>query len=209
MKHKILIVDDDQAIRTVLKRMLSREGYEVVMAFDGEDGVEVADQENPDLILLDLGLPGIDGIETLKRIKQNEPDIAAIMITAEGSIESAVAAVKAGARNYVTKPFNADEIRLLVSESLETVRLRREVNILRSAQRDTFDLNQIIANSETFKKNIRLSQRIAQSETTTVLIEGESGTGKEVIAKLVHYSGPRAQGPFVPINCGAIPKRFG
>ncbi|MDP6038400.1 MAG: sigma-54 dependent transcriptional regulator, partial [Candidatus Latescibacteria bacterium] len=189
-----------------LKRMLSREGYEVVMAFDGEDGVEVADQENPDLILLDLGLPGIDGIETLKRIKQNEPDIAAIMITAEGSIESAVAAMKAGARNYVTKPFNADEIRLLVSESLETVRLRREVNILRSAQRDTFDLNQIIANSETFKKNIRLSQRIAQSETTTVLIEGESGTGKEVIAKLVHYSGPRAQGPFVPINCGAIPK---
>lgn len=206
MKHKILIVDDDQAIRTMLERVLTREGYEVVTAFDGEDGVEVANLENPDIVLLDLGLPGIDGIETLRRIKQNEPDIAAIMITAEGSIETAVAAMKAGARNYVTKPFNTDEIRLLVSETLETVRLRREVNILRSAQRDTFDPDQIIANSETFKKNIRLAQRIAQSETTTVLIEGESGTGKEVIAKLVHYSGQRARGPFVPINCGAIPK---
>jgi len=111
-----------------------------------------------------------------------------------------------GARNYITKPFNTDEIRLLVSEALETVRLRREVNMLRSAQRDTFDPDKIITNSETFKQNIRLAQRIAQSETTTVLIEGESGTGKEIIAKLIHYSGQRARGPFVPINCGAIPK---
>jgi len=115
MKHKILIIDDDQAIRTTLQRVLEREGYDVVAAFDGEEGVEAADRESPDLILLDLGLPGIDGIEALRRIKQNEPDIAAIMITAEGSIESAVSAMKAGARNYVTKPFNTDEIRLLVS----------------------------------------------------------------------------------------------
>lgn len=206
MKHKVLITDDDLSIRIMLQKVLEKEGYTVLTALDGEEGVELAAQESPDLILLDLGLPGIDGIEALRQIKKNDPDIAAIMITAEGSIESAVAAMKAGARNYITKPFNTDEIRLLVSETLETVRLRREVNILRSSQRDTFDPDQIITQSEAIQKVIRLSQRIAQSETTTVLIEGESGTGKEVIAKLIHFAGPRASGPFVPINCGAIPK---
>lgn len=206
MKHKILIVDDDLAIRTMLQKVLEREGYDVVAALNGEEAVDLAEKEAPDLILLDLGLPGIDGIETLKRIKKNDSEIAAIMITAEGSIQSAVSAMKAGARNYITKPFNTDEIRLLVSETLETVRLRREVHLLRNAQRDSFDLDHVIAESEAFKKVIRLSQRIAQSETTTVLIEGESGTGKEILAKLIHYTGPRANGPFVPINCGAIPK---
>jgi two-component system response regulator AtoC len=206
MKHKILITDDDLSIRTMLQKVLERAGYSVLTALDGEEGVELAASESPDLILLDLGLPGINGIEALRQIKKNDPDMAAIMITAEGSIESAVAAMKAGARNYITKPFNTDEIRIIVAETLETVRLRREVHILRSNQRDAFDPNQIIAQSEAIKKIIRLSQRIAQSETTTVLIEGESGTGKEVIAKLIHYTGPRADGPFVPINCGAIPK---
>lgn len=206
MKHKILITDDDLSIRTMLKKVLEKEGHTVITALDGEEGVELAASESPDLVLLDLGLPGIDGLEALRQIKKNDPDMAAIMITAEGSIESAVSAMKTGARNYITKPFNTDEIRLIVSETLETVRLRREVNILRSTQRDTFDPSQIITQSEAIKKVIRLSQRIAQSETTTVLIEGESGTGKEIIAKLIHYSGPRADGPFVPINCGAIPK---
>ncbi|MFT5369757.1 MAG: two-component system response regulator AtoC [Candidatus Latescibacterota bacterium] len=206
MKHKILITDDDLSIRTILQKVLEKEGHSVLTALDGEEGVELAASESPDLVLLDLGLPGIDGLEALRQIKKNDPDMAAIMITAEGSIESAVAAMKAGARNYITKPFNTDEIRLIVSETLETVRLRNEVNILRSTQRPTFDPSQIITQSEAIKKVIRLSQRIAQSETTTVLIEGESGTGKEVIAKLVHYSGPRVNGPFIPINCGAIPK---
>lgn len=205
-KHRILIVDDDLSIRTMLQKLLEREGYEVITAFNGEDGVDMAEKETPDLILLDLGLPGIDGIEALKRIKKIDSEISAIMITAEGSIQSAVSAMKAGARNYITKPFNTEEIRLLVSETLETVRLRREVHLLRKAQRDTFDLDHVISESEGFKKVIRLAQRIAQSETTTVLIEGESGTGKEVIAKLVHFAGQRADGPFVPINCGAIPK---
>lgn len=206
MKHKILITDDDLSIRTMLQKVLEKEGYSVLTALDGEEGVELAASESPDLILLDLGLPGINGIEALRQIKKNDPDMAAIMITAEGSIESAVSAMKAGARNYITKPFNTDEIRIIVAETLETVRLRREVHILRSNQRDDFDPTQIIAQSEAIKKIMRLSQRIAQSETTTVLIEGESGTGKEVIAKLIHYTGPRADGPFVPINCGAIPK---
>ncbi len=119
---------------------------------------------------------------------------------------SAVAAMKAGARNYVGKPFNADEIRLLIAETLETVRLRREVHLLRSTQREQIKLDRIVAQSQAFKKVIRLAQRIAESETTTVLIEGESGTGKEIIAQLIHYGGLRAEGPFVPINCGAIPK---
>ena len=206
MKHKILVVDDDHAIRTMLQKILEREGYEVETAFNGEEGVEMVEKDPPDLIFLDLGLPGIDGIEALKRIKKSDPDMAAIMITAEGSIQSAVAAMKAGARNYITKPFNTDEIQLLVAETLETVRLRREVHLLRSSQRDTFDIEHIIAESEAIKKVIHLSQRIAQSETTTVLIEGESGTGKEIIAKIIHHSGPRTGGPFVPINCGAIPK---
>ncbi|MBT3604792.1 MAG: response regulator, partial [Candidatus Latescibacteria bacterium] len=139
MKHKILITDDDLSIRTMLQKVLEKEGYSVITALDGEEGVELAASESPDLILLDLGLPGINGLEALRQIKKNDPDMAAIMITAEGSIESAVSAMKTGARNYITKPFNTDEIRLIVSETLETVRLRREVNILRSTQRDTFD----------------------------------------------------------------------
>ncbi|MDA0710941.1 MAG: sigma-54 dependent transcriptional regulator [bacterium] len=206
MNHKILITDDDISIRTVLQRVLERDGYTVITALDGEEGVEKAAFEDPDLVLLDLGLPGIDGLEALRQIRKNNPEIAAIMITAEGSIESAVSAMKAGAKNYITKPFNTEEIRLIVSETLDTVRLRREVKILRSTHRDAFDPGQIIAESESIKKVIRLAHRIAQSETTTVLIEGESGTGKEVIAKLIHFSGPRIQGPFIPINCGAIPK---
>ena len=206
MNHKILITDDDLSIRTILQKVLEQEGHSVLTALNGEEGVELAAKESPDLVLLDLGLPGIGGLEALRQIKKNDPEMAAIMITAQGSIESAVSAMKAGARNYITKPFNTDEIRLIVSETLETVRLRREVTILRSSLPDTFDPGQIITQSEAIKKVIRLSQRIAQSETTTVLIEGESGTGKEVIAKLVHFSGPRVKGPFIPINCGAIPK---
>ena len=168
--------------------------------------MEVAERESPDLILLDVGLPGIDGIEALGRIKKNDPDIAAIMITAQGSIQTAVRAMKAGARNYITKPFNTDELRLLISETLETVRLRREVQLLRTAQMEKIDFERIVAESQAFRKVIRLAERIAQSETTTALIEGESGTGKEIIAQLIHYRGNRAEGPFVPINCGAMPR---
>ncbi len=206
MKHKILVVDDDLAIRTMLEKVLSDEGYAVVSAINGEESVELAERENPDLILLDIGLPGIDGIEALTRIKKINPDIAAIMITAEGSIETAVRAMKAGARNYITKPFNADELRLLIGETLETVRLRREVQLLRTAQMEAIDFDRIVAESQAFKKAIRLAERIAQSETTTAFIEGESGTGKEIIAKLIHYKGIRADGPFIPINCGAMPR---
>ena len=204
MKHKVLVVDDDLTIRTILEKVLKSEGHTVVTALTGEEGVEKAEQENPDLVLLDIGLPGIDGIETLGRIVKLDPDIAVIMITAQGSVETAVAAMKAGARNYVAKPFNTDELRLLVAETLETVRLRREVQLLRSAQMDKIDFDRIVAESQAFKKVIRMAERIAGSETTTVLIEGESGTGKEIIAQLLHYHGNRADGPFVPINCGAI-----
>ena len=151
MKHKILVVDDDLTIRTLLEKVLAGEGYTVVSAISGEEGVEVAERESPDLILLDVGLPGIDGIEALARIKKNDTDVAAIMITAQGSIQTAVRAMKAGARNYITKPFNTDELRLLIAETLETVRLRREVHLLRTAQMEKIDFGRIVAESQAFR----------------------------------------------------------
>lgn len=206
MNHKILCVDDDLSIRTMLDKRLRSEGYDVITAMNGEEGVELAESQEPDLILLDIGLPGINGIETLTRIKKNNPDASAIMITAEGTIESAVAAMKAGARNYIQKPFNADELKLLIAETLETVRLKKEVTVLRSAQRDRSDVDKVVAESPAFKRVLRMAQRIAESDSTTVLIEGESGTGKEHIAQMIHYKGVRAERAFVAINCGAIPK---
>ena len=207
MNHKILCVDDDLAIRTMLEKVLKAEGYDVVTATDGSDAVEVCKKDDPDLILLDIGLPGsIDGIEVLRRVRKDNPDASAIMITAEGSIESAVAAMKAGARNYITKPFNTDELQLLIAETLETVRLKREVNVLRRVQRERVDIDNMVAESSAFKRVIKMARRIAESDTATVLIEGESGTGKEHIAQMIHYKGARAESPFIAINCGAIPK---
>ena len=206
MNHKILCIDDDLSIRTMLDKSLRAEGYDVITAMNGEEGVELAESQEPDLILLDIGLPGINGIETLTRIKKANPDASAIMITAEGTIESAVAAMKAGARNYIQKPFNTDELQLLIAETLETVRLKREVSVLRSAQRDRSDVDRVVAESPAFKRVLKMAQRIAESDSTTVLIEGESGTGKEHIAQMIHYKGIRADGPFIAINCGAIPK---
>ena len=171
---KILCVDDDQSIRTMLEKVLTAESYEVLLAISGEEGVALAEQEDPDLILLDIGLPGIDGIETLRKIKKIAPQADAIMITAEGSIESAVAAMKAGARNYITKPFNTEELQLLIAETLETVRLRREVNVLRTAQRERIDIDNFVAESPGLKHVIRVAERIAESDTATVLIEGEN-----------------------------------
>ncbi len=206
MTPKILCVDDDQSIRTMLEKVLTAESYDVLLAINGEEAVEIAQKEDPDLILLDIGLPGIDGIEVLRRIKKDAPQADAIMITAQGSIETAVAAMKAGARNYITKPFNTEELQLLIAETVETVRLKREVSVLRTAQRERIDIDNIVAESAAFKRVIRVSQKIAESDTTTVLIEGESGTGKEHIAQMIHYKGPKAEGPFIAINCGAIPK---
>ena len=125
------------------------------------------------------------------------------MITAEGTIETAVAAMKAGARNYITKPFNTEELQLLIAETLETVRLRREINVLRTAQRERIDIDNVVAKSQAFKRVIRVAERVARSDTATVQIEGESGTGKEHI---IHYKSQKADGPFIAINCGAIPK---
>ena len=161
MKNKVLIVDDDQSFRTMLDKVLSAEGYTLLSAMSGEEAVQLVEQESPDLVLLDLGLPGIDGIEALTRIKKIDEQIEAIMITAQGSIESAVAAMKAGARNYITKSseFNTDELRLLVAETLETARLKREVQFLRAAQRERIDFDGIVAESQAFKKIIRLAAR--------------------------------------------------
>jgi DNA-binding NtrC family response regulator len=206
MTHKILCVDDDLSIRTMLDKALRVEGYQVLTAMNGEEAIELFVSQDPDLILLDIGLPGINGIETLTRIKKAAPEASAIMITAEGTIESAVAAMKAGARNYIQKPFNTDELQLLIAETLETVRLKREVSVLRSVQRDRSDVDNIVAESPALKRVLKMSQRIAESDSTTVLIEGESGTAKEHIAQIIHYKGPRAESPFVAINCGAIPK---
>ena len=205
-KLNILIVEDEKSQREMLSGFLSKEGHAVREAENGEQAVAAVREGTFDLLLLDYKMPGMNGLEVLKEVKQINPDIDVIMMTAFGTIETAVRAMKAGAADYITKPVDLDELLLHLNRLSERRVLLRENEILRQELRDKgVTADQIISRSTEMEHLVNMAGRIASSRAT-ILIQGESGTGKELLARLVHQLSPRSDRPMIAVNCGAIPE---
>jgi two-component system response regulator AtoC len=203
--YSLLIVDDEILTLNNLKKILEKEGYEIYLADSGERALEIAETYKPHLILLDLMLPGISGIEVLKRIKERERETIVIMMTAYEILEKAVEAMKLGAYDYLLKPFKINELKNTVRRALETLSLRIRVLEHLESEKGRYYIGRIVADSKEMREVVEMVKRVGSSDKTTVLLQGESGTGKELLAKAIHYHSPRAEKPIVDINCAAIP----
>jgi two-component system response regulator PilR (NtrC family) len=204
-KAHILVVDDEKSMREVLTIMLEKEGYVVGEAASGEEALDLVRQNGFNVMLTDLKMPGMSGLELTERVRSLDPNVVVITMTAFASLESAVEALRLGAFDYITKPFRVEEITNSVRQALEQDRLRRENLHLRRELAQTFDFSQIVGSSEQMEEIFDLVRKISATEST-VLILGESGTGKELVARAIHYNSRRSDGRFVSINCGAIPE---
>src|ERR1700737_3135147 len=203
-KGSILVVDDESEIREGLELLLKTEGYQVSSAETGQSGLTRLEERPYDLLLLDVSLPDKNGIEMLKEIHRQDPQMPIVMITGYGSIEMARAAFKSGAMDYITKPWSNDELLAQVAQAVEARRLRDENVQLKRALKQRFNFPNIIGKSDKMHTLFDLVTQVAASRST-VLISGESGTGKELIAKAIHSASPRADKAFVPVNTGSIP----
>src|SRR3990167_5988661 len=207
MKGRILVVDDEAVIVRALVKYLEQEGYDAESAGDASEAVEKCKDKNFDLLLTDLSMPKVDGIELIREIKSLIPNICCIVMTAFGSIASAVEAMKAGAFHYITKPFELEDVRLIIEKALEHSRLKEQNLILRRQISTRYGFENIIGASDELNEVLNLVCRVADTDST-VLILGESGTGKELVARAIHYNSRRADHPLVPVNCGAIPENL-
>jgi two-component system, NtrC family, response regulator AtoC len=201
----VLVIDDEKNIRTLLTKILGQDQIEVHTAGTGSEGLQMADDVSPEVVLLDLRLPDASGLDLLKSLKSRHPETAVIMITAYGEITSAVEAMKHGATDYLEKPFEPlDKLRLAIGRVLDEVRARREIHRLHRLQAEQYGADRLIGDSEATRRLRDMIRQLAQSEAQTILILGESGTGKELVAKGLHYEGPRRDQPFMEVNCAAI-----
>ena len=205
-RQQILVVDDEPSVRESL-RMVLKDRYDVLTAGSGDEALDSVVQEAADVILLDLLMPGLDGLEVLERIKQQDATPQVIMLTATKTVKTAVTAMKLGAFDYITKPFDVEELLLIVERAVQAAALAREVEALRSEVGLRYSFENIIGASAKMQAVLKTVSMVAPLKTT-VLITGESGTGKELIAKAIHYHSPRAQKPMVTINCAAIPENL-
>jgi two-component system NtrC family response regulator len=204
---RILIVDDEESLRRVTQLRLQQAGFVTSTAADGVEALGFLERNPQDLVLTDLRMPGMSGLDLLKRIKEEYPEVIVLVITAFGTIESAVEAMKLGAFDYIIKPVNSDALKLVINRALEHHQLREEVRNLRSAIDRKFGFENIIGQSKALLTMLDNAARAARSDST-VLIHGETGTGKELLAKALHFNSPRREKPLVVINCGAIPKEL-
>jgi two-component system response regulator AtoC len=203
---RILVVDDEHLIRWSLEQSLKKQGYDVITAASGEEAIRQVQEDAPALMLLDIQLPGMDGLQVLEKVKELDDEIIVVMVTALGVLETAVKAMRLGAHDYINKPFNLDELSIIVKKALETRQLRKEVAHLRSAQESKFGIDNIIGESRHMKQVLDMVRKVAKSDASTVLIQGESGTGKELIARAIHMESARKDKPFMAINCAAVPE---
>ncbi len=201
----ILLVDDDASLRRVLAHHLTEAGYQVLTAANGKEGLDVFTSQQVEMVITDIQMPELSGLEMMRRITVMSPDVIVLVITAFGSIETAVEAMKLGAYDYITKPFNREELLLTVSKGWQYTELVRENRSLKQFIESRFSLDSIIGNSSAMQRVFNLVQKVAPTDLA-VLITGESGTGKELIAKALHQHSTRRDGPFVALNCGAIPE---
>jgi two-component system response regulator HydG len=207
MAAKILIVDDESGMRRSLAILLRREGYAVAEAPGGKEAADHLGRDVIDLVIADLKMEPISGLDLLRLVKQMSRDTEIILMTAFGTVESAVEAMKLGAFDFVTKPFHGDEILLRIRNALEKRRLKEEIHLLRAEVKSAFGLEGIVGVSEGIRRVLNVLPRVAQTDST-VLLTGESGTGKELIARAVHAASRRAQGPFVSVSCAAFPEQL-
>src|SRR5271169_1698817 len=202
---KILVVDDEQSMRDFLAIMLKKEGHDVVTAENGTSALKAVQSEIFDLVISDVRMSGMDGIDVLKTTKEISPETIVIMITAFATTESAIEAMKLGAYDYIIKPFKIDELKLIINNSLEKRHLRKENILLKREIESRAGFPNFIGKSEPMQRVFALIQKVAET-SSTVLITGESGTGKELVARAIHYNSSRKNGPFVTVNCGALPE---
>ncbi|MDT8442353.1 MAG: sigma-54 dependent transcriptional regulator [Desulfuromonadales bacterium] len=207
-KPRILVVDDEHLIRWSLEQSLLKQGYDVATAASGEEALKQVQDEPPELVLLDIQLPGMDGLEVLGKLKSTDEEIIVIMVTALGVLETAVKAMRLGAYDYINKPFNLDELSIIIKKALETRDLRKEVAHLRSTQAGKYGIDNIVGKSRHMQQVLEMVRKVAKSDASTVLIQGESGTGKELIARAIHYESARCDKPFMAINCAAMPEHL-
>lgn len=203
--QRILVIDDEEPIRELLKDFLESKGFEVSIAGDGESGLNLLKVEKFDLFLLDLMMPGISGLDVLREAASQNISAVSIVITAHATVQTAVEAMKLGAFDYITKPFNLEELFLAIKRALDVSKLQEENTRLKKELKRKFGYKKIVGNSARIQNVIKFIEKIADTDST-VLVTGESGTGKELVAKTIHYNSLRSKKPFVPLNCAAIPK---
>jgi len=204
MKKRILLVDDEPGIRAALKMVL-QPGYETIAASSAQEGLQALRRESPNLVLLDIVMPGEDGLEFLEAIRAEQPEVPVIMLSALNAVKTAVEAMKRGAADYLTKPFDAEELRLKVSKALSARELEREVHYLRVQAVNRYALHGLVGKSQAMQEVYAKIEQAADTRTT-VLITGESGTGKELVARALHYNSSRRDRPLIALNCAAIPE---
>ena len=205
MKPRILVVDDESSHRQMIEAVLSAEGYEISQADDGRTAITAVEDKFYDLVIMDVRMPNVDGVQALQKIKQISPDIPVIIMTAYASVGTAVDALKSGAYDYLVKPLDIDELKILVAKALRHHQLEQENIYLKERLNDRFDFSNIIGRSPAMTKLFETMALVAPSEAT-VLIVGESGTGKELIASAVHQNSPRKDRPLIKVNCAALPE---
>lgn len=205
LKEKVLIVDDEPTIRYTLSEALRGWGYETAEAGTIAEGLELFEAEHPLVVVQDVNLPDGSGIDALHEYKTRQPQAVVVMITGNVQLDDTIAALRGGAHDFITKPIRLGELQVTIRNGIETSKLRREIVRLRREQKNQAGFDQIIGHSPAMTEMILLARKVAASEASSVLLQGESGTGKDVVAKAIHYGSPRAEQPFVAVNCAAIP----